>query len=348
MQAVQMRRSISEGRDIVPVRNEVYPGARIGRWTVLSKSTGDGERRWICRCECGTERDVFERSLRYGGSLSCGCLRKDNAYEAIAYDLTGQRFGRLTVIGKALASGKRGCQWRCRCDCGKEAVLAGTLLMTGKRISCGCDTVKKYAFSDISGQKFNRLTALYPLENRTVKGGLIWHCRCECGNELDVSYNNLLYTNMKSCGCKKQEHDMQLKELLPHVDGTSICHLRSKKTPKNNTTGIRGVYRIKGRYVAKIVFQKRQYFLGSYDALADAAEARREAEEQLNNQVIEFYERWKAKADAESGWAEKNPIRISVERRNGEWQVELLPMLRDDGEMGDRQCQFRSDIGSAG
>ena len=311
----------------MPVRNEVYPGAKIGRWTVLSKCTGDGEQRWKCRCDCGTERDVFERSLRYGGSLSCGCLRKERAYEAIARDLTGRRFGKLRILSKEKESGINGCRWRCRCECGNEVVYAGTLLMTGKRTSCGCDTVKNYAYSDISGQKFNRLTALYPVEDRTAKGGLIWHCRCDCGNELDVSYNNLLYTNMKSCGCQKQEHDMQLKELLPHVDGTSICHLRSRKTPKNNTTGVKGVYLIKGRYVAKIVFQKKQYFLGTYDALSDAAEARKEAEDLLNNQVIEFYDRWKAKADAEPEWAEENPISISVERRNGELKVELLPML---------------------
>ena len=328
MQSVQMLRNISESELSMPVRSEVYPGARIGRWTVLSKCAGDGERRWRCRCDCGTERDVFERSLRYGGSLSCGCLRKDRAYEAIARDLTGQRFGRLTVIGIAMTDGKSGCQWRCRCDCGKETVLAGTLLMTGKRTSCGCDTVKKYAFSDISGQKFHRLTALYPLDKRTAKGGVIWHCRCECGNELDVPYNNLLYSNLRSCGCRRREHDMQLKELLPHVDGTSICHLRSKKTPKNNTTGVRGVYLIRGRYVAKIVFQKKQYLLGTYDKLEDAADARREAEAVLNDQVATFYDRWADKAKEDREWADANPISISVERRNGELRVELLPRLQ--------------------
>ena len=55
--------------------------------------------------------------------------------------------------------------------------------------------------------------------------------------------------------------------------------LKSDKLPKNNTTGVRGVYRIRGKYVAKIVFQKKQYHLGSYDSLEEAALARREAEE---------------------------------------------------------------------
>ena len=308
-------------------KNTVYPGAKIGRWTVLQKCSGSDEGRWRCRCECGEERDVAERGLRYGSSQSCGCLRRERAYEANARDLTGQRFGKLRAVSRAEAGGPGGCRWTCQCDCGRETVILGTLLTTGKRTSCGCDSEKRYPFCDISGQKFNRLTALYPLDRRTAKGGLIWHCLCECGNEIDVSYNNLLYSNQKSCGCQRREHDEQLKALLPHVDGTSICHLRSKTTPRNNTTGVRGVYLIKGKYVAKIVFQKKQYFLGRYESLADAAEARKEAEEMLNNRVTAFYDCWRAKADENPEWAKENPISIVVERRNGELQVELLPEL---------------------
>ena len=58
-------------------------GDRIGRWTVLGEYelTGRNERKWLCRCDCGTERYVLERSLLYGGSESCGCLRKERALE---------------------------------------------------------------------------------------------------------------------------------------------------------------------------------------------------------------------------------------------------------------------------
>lgn len=52
---------------------------RFGRWTVLGGcvTTSRGERKYLCRCDCGTERYVLERSLLYGGSQSCGCLRKE-------------------------------------------------------------------------------------------------------------------------------------------------------------------------------------------------------------------------------------------------------------------------------
>jgi len=31
---------------------------------------------WVCRCECGTEREVLAAQLKSGGSKSCGCLQR--------------------------------------------------------------------------------------------------------------------------------------------------------------------------------------------------------------------------------------------------------------------------------
>lgn len=52
-------------------------------------------------------------------------------------DLTGQQFGRLTVIGRAgTQSGKP--VWTVRCSCGWQKVVRGTHLTSGKQVSCGC------------------------------------------------------------------------------------------------------------------------------------------------------------------------------------------------------------------
>lgn len=107
-----------------------------------------------------------------------------------------------------------------------------------------------------------------------------------------------MYCGQQSCGCKKKEHDKALAGYLVHVDGTSIDALKSDKIPKNNTTGVKGVYRIKGHYLTKIVFQHRQYSLGTYESLEAAAEARKKAEELLNEKVVGFYEKWSEKAAA--------------------------------------------------
>ena len=54
-------------------------------------------------------------------------------------DLTGSRFGRLTVIGRG--EPKAGCTnavWRCKCDCGNEVDVRSTVLRKGESKSCGC------------------------------------------------------------------------------------------------------------------------------------------------------------------------------------------------------------------
>ena len=52
-------------------------------------------------------------------------------------DLTGQRYGRLTVVGPAENIGSF-TAWRCRCDCGQERVVKTNRLRSGRTISCGC------------------------------------------------------------------------------------------------------------------------------------------------------------------------------------------------------------------
>lgn len=58
---------------------------------------------------------------------------------------------------------------------------------------------------DITNQKFYRLTALYPTDKRDRDRSVIWHCRCECGNEVNVSGKRLRQGNTKSCGCLNTE-----------------------------------------------------------------------------------------------------------------------------------------------
>jgi hypothetical protein len=314
------------------MNKQMTPGLRFGRWTVQDDFvlTDKGEKKWLCLCDCGTKRYVLERSLLYGGSQSCGCLRKENAQHVNSHDLTGQVFGELTVLQKAEYQRKNGgIWWLCKCSCGAEYEVPGTLLMTGRRTHCGSKIhSRNYATTDITGRRFNRLTALYPTEQRDDKGSVIWHCRCDCGNELNVSYNNLVYCNMKSCGCQKKEHDQSLKELLTHVDGTSLDMIRSKKIPKDNTTGYKGVYFVRGRYMAKIVFQKKAYYLGTYRRIEDAVDVRQEAEALLFDETAAFYEQWNRKAERDPEWAKANPIKIRVFRASdGRLAVNYQPAL---------------------
>ena len=53
-------------------------------------------------------------------------------------DMTGQKYGRLTVIRYAGKAKDRHAKWLCLCECGKEVVVLGRSLRRGSTQSCGC------------------------------------------------------------------------------------------------------------------------------------------------------------------------------------------------------------------
>ena len=78
---------------------------------------------------------------------------------AKAKDLTGQKFGRLTVIKRAENKGKR-VAWLCKCECGNEIVIIGGNLKNGSTKSCGCYKKEMYdseEFKKIHSDKMKEL-----------------------------------------------------------------------------------------------------------------------------------------------------------------------------------------------
>ncbi len=77
------------------------------------------------------------------------------------YDVTGKRFGKLTVI-KYIDSNNQGRRWLCRCDCGNEKLVYSKNLKRGV-ISCGCakgPPPKKYHVLGISNFEDGGILAL--------------------------------------------------------------------------------------------------------------------------------------------------------------------------------------------
>jgi len=121
-------------------------GKKFGRWRVTNRAPDrrDGTSwrvYWWCTCRCGTEREVAERNLLKGASLSCGCLARERSTAVVFKDLKGLRFGRLVVRRRYGYLGRR-IAWQCRCDCGKTRVVAGSHLVQGLTVSCGCRRVE--------------------------------------------------------------------------------------------------------------------------------------------------------------------------------------------------------------
>lgn len=162
-------------------------------------------------------------------------------------DLTGQRFGRLTVI-RYDHSEHDGAHWLCKCDCGTEKVIAGYLLRNGATKSCGClksdasrealekarEARKARPRKDLTGQRFGRLVVLGLADVPDRKGFIFWRVKCDCGTEKVIMQNNFIYGQTRSCGClanemraARAEHMRMCRKLKSDLTG---------KTPARETT----------------------------------------------------------------------------------------------------------------
>lgn len=77
-------------------------------------------------------------------------------------DLTGKRFGRLTVLGAGERSKDGRFRWRCVCDCGNESNVYAAELNSGRTSSCGCyHRDRASATSRTHGQSKTRLYKIW-------------------------------------------------------------------------------------------------------------------------------------------------------------------------------------------
>ena len=111
-------------------------GQKFHRLQVVQKSEQQSKADtvlWDCICDCGSKTTATTAQLRSGHKKSCGCIKRAPKAE----DITGQCFGRLTVM-KRVGTIERRPIWRCRCDCGRKTDVRSSDLKSGNTKSCGC------------------------------------------------------------------------------------------------------------------------------------------------------------------------------------------------------------------
>lgn len=151
-------------------------------------------------------------------------------------DMTGQKFGRLTVLYKAPSTGGQA-EWICQCSCGNITKVKGGHLRNGTIQSCGCynkEQTSKSRTVDILGRRFGKLTVIKYLGSKN--GRAMWRCRCDCGNEIDTYSSYLQTGDTKSCGCIISYREEIIEKYLtlhkiPHQRQYSFKNLRGKKYP---------------------------------------------------------------------------------------------------------------------
>lgn len=177
----------------------------------------------------------------------------------------GNRYGLLTVIDSTKDENNKTI-WVCRCDCGNIRQIRGKDLRRGNNTTCGVGCKLRYLrnnkFKDLTGQKFNHLTVLSFKEINTAHQS-VWHCRCDCGKECDVTGCRMLDGSVKSCGCLRSANEEIIEQyLIKH----NIIFQREQvfddllSPKKRHLRYDFGIYNTNNQVIGLIEFQGEQHF----------------------------------------------------------------------------------------
>lgn len=171
-------------------------GKQVGS-LVVEKYVGNSK--WECRClACGTTCVALGYRIAQNKTTNCGCSRRKPKR-----DLTGQVFGRLTVVKYDTQS-----KWLCSCVCGNTHTVQSSSLLRGCTKSCGCLKSDCHNVQHIPhkethpvtvGERFGLLIA------DTYLGKSYWECVCECGSRKKVRADHLRRKLINSCGCSRSD-----------------------------------------------------------------------------------------------------------------------------------------------
>lgn len=119
-------------------------------------------------------------------------------------ELSGKKFGKLTVLEKTDEKRNGNIIWKCKCECGSLTYVKASNLKSGNTTSCG----RCLSNQDLEGQRFGRLV----VNNMAYRKNCFnyWLCKCDCGNEKIIRADSLIERKTRSCGCLAIEKSTQL------------------------------------------------------------------------------------------------------------------------------------------
>ena len=222
----------------------------------------------------------------------------------VRQDLTGLKFGRLTVICQTddyiQPSGQRKAQWICKCECGNNATIIGYNLTSNLTKSCGClhneqlgQRNKKYNNYNLDenigiGYTLNTNNPFYfDLEDYNKIKNYCWsettnetthHLRAWIPEKKCIMYMHQLLGFANYDHIDRNELNNQKSNVRPCTiqENARNCSLRS-----DNTSGVTGVSFDKryDKWAAYINIDKnKRKFLGYFSDKQDAISARLQAE----------------------------------------------------------------------
>lgn len=161
-------------------------------------------------------------------------------------DLTGRRFGLLTVIREATPDDaekynvtyrKDHTMWFCQCDCGNFTVRSSGNF--SDHSSCGCYQKNRMRnkYKEYIGKRYGKLVVESVIN---IDNHMKLKCLCDCGNIYNARLPDLISGHVKSCGCYgKSFHESHLMELqYKDLSGKTFGHLTAiEPLQQRSTTG---------------------------------------------------------------------------------------------------------------
>jgi hypothetical protein len=158
-------------------------------------------------------------------------------------DLTGKRFGRLTVLERDITRNKK-TYWKCRCNCKNKTTVSIEMysLRKGITTSCGCvhkEKTSRARLINLKGKVFGSLKVIKRAEDRVQPSGqhkIQWLCRClKCRKNVVVIGQSLRKGFTKSCGCYRKSK--LSKDKLINIIGKNFGILKVLSFSHTNANG---------------------------------------------------------------------------------------------------------------
>ena len=146
--------------------------------------------------------------------------------------------------------------------------------------------MRGYNIDDYVGKRFNHLTLIKNLNKLDRHNSKLALFKCDCGNEKELVFTQVLNGEITSCSCKNKGKNSNL--LLDSVKDKKIEFYKNK-TQKNNKTGYTGISYINGKYRVRIQINHNSKHIGYFNTLEDAIIARKNAEKKYFDPILEKY-----------------------------------------------------------
>lgn len=151
------------------------------------------------------------------------------------------------------------------------------------------------------GQHFGRWTVLEDLGGKQYRKLL---CQCDCGTQRAVRLSHLRNGSSLSCGCLSAEQARDRGGNIEPAqaglgaklhDGTSIAFIARllRQSNRNSVTGVLGVSPYYKRFKATLKLRGKQIYLGVYDTIEEAADARKKGEEIYFGPIVDEFNQQK-------------------------------------------------------